>query len=383
MNTIKYFDNCATSKISDSVLDCMHQAERDCYFNPSALYNAAASVSAKKEAARATVAKFMGADPAEIYFTSGGTESNNTALFGAAKGKRGNIITTKVEHASVYYPVAELKNRGFDVKYAPVRSDGTVSEETISALADSETAMVALMHVNNETGGINDIKKLCAAAKKINPKCLFVCDGVQAFGKIPVNVKNLGVDFYSVSAHKIYGPKGVGALYVKKGVGISPLIYGGGQESKLRSGTENIVGILGFAAAVDGVKDRMKDYADRYIYFKRILNNIITDKVTDFVVFPAETTTPNIFTVIFRDIKAEVILHMLEDKNIIVGNGSACSSKSMVSRVAEGIGLPRNYAEGMIRISFGSDNTDADVALLGESLCEAVNTLRKLTRRSK
>ena len=383
MNTIKYFDNCATSKVSDAVLDCMYQAERDCYFNPSALYSAAAAVSAKKEAARGSIAKFMGADPSEIYFTSGGTESNNTALFGAVKGKRGNIVTTKVEHASVYYPVAELKNRGFDVKYAPVLSDGTVTAESVAALTDSATVMVALMHVNNETGGINDIKKLCAAVKKTNPKCLFVCDGVQAFGKIPVNVKNLGVDFYSASAHKIYGPKGVGALYVKKDVGIPPLLYGGGQENKVRSGTENIAGILGFSAAVEAIKNRMEEYTDRYIRFKQILNNIITDKVTDFVLFPAETTAPNIFTVIFRDIKAEVVLHMLEDKNIIVGNGSACSSKSAVSRVAEGIGLPRDYAEGMIRIGFCADNTEDDVVLLGESLCEAVNTLRKLTRRSK
>lgn len=379
MKELKYFDYCATTPVSDDVLACMNEARQKYFYNPSALYNAAAKVNQKKEAARKTIGNFLGADAGEIIFTSGGTESNNLAIFGSVKNKKGKIISTKAEHASVYYPLNEMKNRGYEVCYAPVDKNGIVKADELIDMIDDNTVMVSVMHVNNETGGINDIRQLCDAVKSKNKKCLFMCDGVQAFGKIPVNVKNLGVDFYTISAHKIYGPKGCGALYVKKGININPLIYGGGQENKLRSGTENVPAILGFEKAVKMLDIERQN--SQYIEFKNILKNTILSIVSDFMLFDQDKTSPDIFTVIFKDIKAEVILHMLEDAGFIVGNGSACSSKSAVSRVAEAIGLTRDYAEGMIRISFGTETSQSNVTALAHALCDAVIMLRRLTGR--
>ena len=237
---MKYFDNCATTIVDDEVITAMNKIHKELFFNPSSLSASALQAKNLIEDSREIVAKCIGAQKSEILFTSGGSESNNTAIFGSLRNNKGKIITSKTEHASVFYTLNEMKNRGFDVVYAPLNSDGSVKTEKFEDLIDDETRLVALMHVNNETGAINDIAELCKKTKAKNKNCLFLCDGVQAFCKVPVNVKNLDVDFYSMSAHKIHGPKGIGALYIKNGVKISPLIFGGGQENNLRSGTENV-----------------------------------------------------------------------------------------------------------------------------------------------
>lgn len=374
---MKYFDNCATSKIDDEVLEEMMEFQRKYFYNPSSLYKISAEITNKINRSRESIAKIIGASANEIYFTSGGTESNNLALFGTMRGRKGRIITSMAEHASVYNPINELKNRGFEVVYAPLNPDGSVNVEKFANLADNSVALVALMHVNNETGAINDIKSLSSIAKEKNSNCIFFCDGVQSFCKIPVNVKNLGVDMYSMSAHKIHGPKGVGALYVAKNISINPILFGGGQEYKLRSGTENTAGIVGFAKAANKAFDLIEENIAKYVEFNDILNNIITDKVSDFKKL-SDNSVKNMCTLAFKHIKSEVILHMLEADDIFVGNGSACSSKAPYSRIATAINLPKEYAEGIIRICFCKYNTQSEVEELGDKLCKSVNQLRKL-----
>ncbi|MBQ9715162.1 MAG: cysteine desulfurase [Clostridia bacterium] len=375
---MKYFDNCATSPIDQQVLDLMYQTQQNDFYNPSSLYKVSNAIHAKLNNARSIIADIIGADSNEIYFTSGGTESNNLALFGSLRNKKGTIITSKVEHASVYNSINELKNRGFDVVYAPINKDGSVKTEGFEDLIDENTVMVSLMHVNNETGAINDIKTLCAKAKSKNNKCLFFCDGVQSFCKIPANVKNLGVDFYSMSAHKIHGPKGVGALYVAKNVNLNPIIFGGGQENKLRSGTENVAGIIGFGKAAEIANSLLNENSARYLEFKGILRDTISNIVQNFVEISTENGAPNVFTLAFKNIKSEVVLHMLEPKGFFVGNGSACSSKQLYSRLAMELNLSKDFAEGIIRICFSKFNTYEEVKQLGETLGNTVNTLRKI-----
>lgn len=375
---MKYFDNCATSVIDKEVLDLMYDVQKNDFYNPSSLYDASMHVQIKLLQARECIADILGADKEEIYFTSGGTESNNLAIFGSIKNQRGKIVTSMAEHASVYNAINELKNRGFEVVYAPLNPDGTVCSEKFEKLIDENTKMVALMHVNNETGGTNDIKQLCKIVKQKNKNCLFFCDGVQSFCKIPVNVKNLGVDLYSMSAHKIHGPKGMGALYAAKSINIKPIIFGGGQENKLRSGTENVAGIIGFGKAAEIANSLLAKNNIKYLQYKDILLNIITDKVSDFIVISPKNSAPNIFSVAYKNIKSEVIVHILEKQGFFVGNGSACSSKSIYSRVASAIGLTREYAEGIIRICFCKFNNEADVESLGHVLCTSINQLRQL-----
>lgn len=375
---MKYFDNCATTPIDQQVLDLMYQTQQTDFYNPSSLYRVSNAIHAKLNKVRETIADIIGAESNEILFTSGGTESNNLALFGSLRNRKGTIITSKVEHASVYNSINELKNRGFDVIYAPINKDGSVKTENFEDLIDENTVMVALMHVNNETGAINDIKTLCSKTKNKNKNCLFFCDGVQSFCKINANVKNLGVDFYSMSAHKIHGPKGVGALYIAKNTNINPIIYGGGQENKLRSGTENVAGIIGFGKAAEIANELISQNSAKYLEFKSIFNDTIFDIVQNIMPISTENGAPNVLTLAFKNIKSEVVLHMLEPKGFFVGNGSACSSKQLYSRLAMELNLPKDYAEGIIRICFSKYNTHEDVKQLAQTLGNTINTLRKI-----
>jgi len=234
------------------------------------------------------------------------------------------------------------------------------------------------MHVNNETGGINDIKTLCNKTKAKNKNCLFFCDGVQSFGKIPLNVKSLNIDMLSMSAHKIHGPKGVGALYVSKNVSITPIIFGGGQENKLRSGTENVAGILGFELAAQTANDVLSQNISLFNCYKDTFFNTISNIVVDFFEISTKNGAPNIISLAFKNIKSEVVLHMLEQKGYFVGNGSACSSKQTYSRLATELHLKKDYAEGIIRICFSKYNTTEQVESLAKELGETINTLRKI-----
>ena len=371
---MKYFDNCATTIVDDEVITAMNKIHKELFFNPSSLSASALQAKNLIEDSREIVAKCIGAQKSEILFTSGGSESNNTAIFGSLRNNKGKIITSKTEHASVFYTLNEMKNRGFDVVYAPLNSDGSVKTEKFEDLIDDETRLVALMHVNNETGAINDIAELCKKTKAKNKNCLFLCDGVQAFCKVPVNVKNLDVDFYSMSAHKIHGPKGVGALYIKNGVKISPLIFGGGQENNLRSGTENVAGIVGFGVAVKNANAIIEDNFNKFIEFKTILKDTISNIVDNFIEISLDNSSPNIFSVAFT----EVLMRFLEAEGFIVGNGSACSSKSKLNRISQAINLPQEYSEGIIRICFCKYNTEDEVIRLANSLASNVQRLTKL-----
>lgn len=374
---MKYFDNCATSPLDPVVSDVMNKYQSE-FYNPSSLYEASAKIKRQIEHARESIANALGAQSGELIFTSGGTESNNLALFGTMRNQKGKIISAMTEHNSVFSPLLELKNRGFEIIYAPLNSDGSVKTEGFADLIDEDTKLVAIMHVNNETGAINDIKTLCKTAKQKNPSCLFFSDGVQAFCKIPVNVKDLGVDLYSFCAHKIHGPKGIGALYIKKGVSLRPIIFGGGQENNLRSGTENFAGIMAFEAACQIARSVEKSNFEKFLQFKGILNNIITDKIDNFMLLQGQNAAPNILTFAFKNIKSEVLMHMLEQNGFFVGNGSACSSRQRSSRLAQAIGLPADYAEGIVRICFCKFNDENEVREFGESLCDAIDKLRKI-----
>lgn len=243
-----YFDNASTTRCSDeSVQIITNYASKD-YFNPSSAYKNAIEIKNDIENARKTILKSLrAADDSKLIFTSSGTESDNLAIFGCRKSNKSRIIISASEHAAVYNSAMELRNRGFDVCLCPVDSMGVVDCNAFSQLVSEDTSLISIIHSSNETGGVNDIKTLCSIAKAANPKVIFHSDGVQAFGKIPVDVTSLGVDLYSVSGHKINAPKGIGALYVRKGLHINPILFGGGQENGLRSSTENVGGILALA----------------------------------------------------------------------------------------------------------------------------------------
>ena len=243
---IKYFDNAATTRTDESLLDLIKTYNTELYFNPSALSEMSTKIFQDISRARANIAQLIGANPNEITFTSCGTEGDNMAMIGALKGFKGNIVTSRAEHSAVYNTATFLSTKGIDVRYVNLLPDGRADPDSLEKLIDENTQYVSLMHVNNETGAINDIKSLVKITKEKNRNALFICDGVQAFGKIQTNVKHLGVDFYTASGHKINAPKGIGFIFHKNGVHLSPIIRGGGQESTLRAGTENVAKIIAF-----------------------------------------------------------------------------------------------------------------------------------------
>ncbi|MDY5677466.1 MAG: cysteine desulfurase family protein [Eubacteriales bacterium] len=378
---IRYFDNAATTRLDGDLLPIIQKYNTEKYFNPSALSGFSTEVARDILTARENIADLIGANFYEITFVSCGSEGDNMAMLGCLKGYNGNIVTSQVEHAAVYNTAMYLKSKGVEVRFVDLLPDGRADPESLVKLVDKDTQFVCLMYVNNETGAINDIKTLCQSVKKINEKCLFICDGVQSFGKIKVNVKNLGVDFFIASGHKINAPKGIGFVYHKKNIHVSPLIRGGGQENGMRSGTENVANIMAFSAAATGAVGKIDENTSKFKEIRNNILNIVYQNCQDFYVATEdEYCSPNILTLFFADIKTEVLLHMMEKYGFVFGTGSACSSKNKTSRVITSLKVNKRYKEGMVRISFDKYSTVSDAREFAKCLAECVNNLRKTLR---
>ncbi len=367
-----YFDNAATTKPS---LDAIEQAKNfynEFYFNPSALYRDGLNVSKYLKSAKDTILNVLGARQHDVIFTSCGSESNNTAIFGAVK--RGVFVTDKGEHASVNSCFLEKKNNGEKVEFIDLLPDGSVDVNKLYDYAkNNRIDFVSLIHVNNETGAINDVNKISEHLKKLNSKILIHVDGVQAFGKIAFSLSD-SIDYYSISAHKINGLKGVGALIKRKNSKLSPLILGGGQENGLRSGTENVFGIKVFDLVT---KEHYYNIKNNFEYVQT-LNNTVRNGLDKelFNIISSDNCSPYILSISAVGLRGEVIMHSLEEKGILVGNGSACSSKNRFSRVIEACGYDNNVLDGVIRISFSQDNTAQEAEYLINSLNEIARKLK-------
>jgi cysteine desulfurase len=378
-----YFDNAATTKVFPEVVDAMQEAMVTTYGNPSAKHVKGFDAEKLLKNAQEVIAKTLRAKPQEIFFTSGGTESNNTAILGSAmanqrKGK--HIITTKIEHASVYEPMYHLEELGFKVTYLDVDEAGIVDVEQLKNAIRPETILVSCMMVNNEIGAVEPIEEIGKIVKTENPDTLFHVDAIQAYGKMEIIPKNLKIDLLSMSGHKIHGPKGVGFLYIKEGTKIQPIIFGGGQQKGMRSGTENVPGITGLAVACDKMIGRGYENADRIRQVREYFRERIQE-IEDIKDNSGEA--PHVASISFKKLRSEVLLHALEDRGIYVSSGSACSSnkKQAVSGTLNAIHLSDDYKDGTLRFSFSVENTKEEVDETIEVLKELVPMLRRFVRR--
>ena len=365
-----YLDNAATTKPDGEIMKKNADLYGDNFFNPSALYRGGLDVKARIEKAREQILAYFNKNY-DVIFTSCGSEADNTAIMPFIK--RGNVITTAGEHIAVYETFKAMKGRGADVRFAPIDKTGSVIPEKLVELIDDKTSFVSVVHVNNETGGINDINTLSDMVKEKNPSVVFHSDGVQAFGKIPYKIGS-NVDMYSTSAHKIGGVKGVGALIKKRKLTIPPLIYGGGQESNLRSGTENAFGIVVFGDAAEKKRSKISENLCNIENVKRaFLSELNPDDIT---LISDENCSPYVVSFSAEGLRGEVIQHMLEEFGIIVGTGSACASKHRHSRVLKECGYSDAVLDGALRVSFCSDTTADDAVLAAEKINACVKKLK-------
>ena len=366
-----YLDNSATTKVCRQAVEKMIEIMTEHYGNPSSLHKKGYEAQKELEAVRKTVADFLSAEKEEIYFTSGGTEGNNTAVFGAvgALKRRGNrIVTTSMEHSSVIESMQKLEKDGFEVIYIN-------SFDELANAVTKDTILVSTMAVNNETGFINPIDKVRKIIDKTNSPALFHVDAVQAFGKIPLKPKKLGIDILTASSHKIHGPKGAGILYLRKGARIIPLHYGGEQEKKIRPGTEPLPNICGMGEAIKNLPDMNEE-----LQFMHELNTYCREKLKDISnvhINSNENCLPYIINFSVEGIKSETMLHYLEEKNIYISSGSACA-KGKKSHVLTAMGLSDNLINSALRVSFSRYNSKSDIDELVKAVINANNTLAKI-----
>ncbi len=376
-----YLDHNATTPVDPAVADKMYAFLKEHFGNPSSLYPIGRKVKELLNEARERVAEGLGAERGEIYFTGSGTEADNFAVFGVVDAfpERNELIVSAIEHPAIIESAKELERKNVKVTFLPVDSYGTVDLDALRDALTVRTALVSVMHASNEIGTIQPIEKIAAIAHERG--ALVHTDAVQSFGKIDVDVRKLGVDLLTVSAHKIYGPKGVGALFVKKGTSIHPFLHGGHQERRMRAGTENTSGIVGFGEAVRVLKERGKKDRARIEGLSEALKKGIEERIPR-VRFNGHPTNRVKSTVnfAFPGLEAEAILLSLATKEIYVSTGSACSEESEeVSHVLTAIGLRPEIARSSIRMSLGRSNTEEDVAAVLRILPEIIDKLRKIT----
>jgi len=384
-----YLDNAATTRASEGVVRVVEACLLENYGNPSSLHGLGVRAENIVKDASRVLAEAMGVSSEEIIFTSGGTESNNLAIFGSAMSRRregSRVITTQVEHPSVYNAFVELGSMGFEPVFIPVDGNGVLDMDELRRSLTADTILVSVMCVNNEVGTVQPLAEVARAIRESPGKPLFHVDAVQSLFKVPFNPMEIGADLVSLSAHKIHGPKGCGALWIRRGVRLRPLLFGGGQQRALRSGTENVPGIAGFAQAC---KEALEDHdlpGRLALMRKRFIDGVLAEIPDSRVNGPAggsdpSAAAPHIVNVGFAGVKGEVLVHMLEAKGIYVSTGSACSSrKSAASKVLESMKIPRAFLEGSIRVSFGRFTTMEEVDTAVAALKECVRELRSLRR---
>ena len=380
-----YFDNSATTKVLDCVKDAVVDAMCVNYGNAAAKHRKGVEAENLIREAKKAIADTLKVQEKEILFTSGGTESNNTALIGTALANRRagkHLITTGVEHPSIYNTMSFLEEMGFEVTYLPVDHLGHISLEDLEKAIREDTILVSVMYVNNEVGAVEPIEAISQCIKKKNPKTLFHVDAIQAYGKYKIRPKKQGIDLLSVSGHKIHAPKGVGFLYIRDGVKIRPILFGGGQQKGMRSGTENVPGCVGLGVAA---REAYKDFDARIEKLYTLREHLIAGlkPLGGVTINGSEdrTNAPQIVSASFEGVRSEVLLHALEDKGVYVSSGSACSSNHPgISGTLKGIGVAQKLLDSTIRMSFGMFNTKEEIDYTIDTLKELVPVLRRYQR---
>ncbi len=367
-----YLDNAATTRVADAAVSAAEQMMTENFYNPNATYKLGVNAKSFIESCRKDIAKYMGAEERELYFTSCATESNNWVFSYGRKRANGNVIITAGEHSSVYEPAMRLKNRGIDVRVAKLDKCGSVDTDALLRLVDENTALVSCIHVSNETGVVNPIKEICSRVKHINPKTLFHADGVQGALKTGDGIDSLGVDYYSVSAHKLGAPKGIGLLYVNKKINIAPMLVGGGQEYGLRSGTQNTPYIAAFSAAVKDFCASRNFAATRAIRDR--LAKIFTDSGCKIV--GNGQNSGYILCVCIPGTKAEIVQNAACDRGVIIGKGAACSGSKRGNRVLSAMGLGDKEVECCIRISLCNGTTVDEAVEAARIILECSEKIR-------
>ena len=372
-----YLDNASTTQMSTKALEVYKKYAIDDFYNPSAVYDKAVKINNDIHSAKEKVKSVLGAPYGEAIFTSTATEANNLAIFGCLKSNFKKVVLSSAEHASVYNVGKKLEERGIDVEYCPLQQNGEIDYNELENILDENTNLISIIHVSNETGAINDLKKINEIRNRKCKNAIFHADGVQAFSKVNVNLSYFGVDMYTISSHKIFGPKGIACLYVNKGINLKPQIFGGGQEDNIRSGTENVPAIMAFMSAIDEIGDINKNYE----YVNKLRNTFISNlKDTAVKINESKNNSPYILSLCFPGVNGETLVHMMEQNQIYISTGSACSSHRSGNRVLSAMSLPDNLVKGCVRISFSKHNTIDEVTFASKTLKDCylklINTLR-------
>ena len=374
-----YFDNSATTRVLDSVMDIVTRTMTVDYANPAAKHIRGMEAENYIRDARSIIAKTLKVADKEILFTSGGSESNNMALIGTAMANKRagmHIISTNVEHASIYNTLGFLQEQGFEITYLPVDHNGHIDLDQLREAVRPDTILVSVMYVNNEVGSVEPVAEISRVIKAKNPSTIFHVDAIQAYGKYEIRPKKEGIDLLSVSGHKIHGPKGVGFLYIDEKVKIRPLIYGGGQQKGMRSGTENVPGVAGLGvAAAEMYRNHLYELKEHMMKRVAEIDGVVINSQ------PGRESAPQIVSVSFEGVRSEVLLHALEDRGIYVSSGSACSSNHPgVSGTLKGIGVKQELLDSTLRFSFGMFNKKEEIDYAIEVLKELLPVLRRYRR---
>lgn len=374
-----YLDNAATTKMYEECLEEYKKYSCDIYFNPSALYAQALTPLNVINSVRANIAKKLGCLQEEIYFTASGSEGDNLCLLSTIKAKKGKVLISSIEHAAINNTALRLKELGYELEYINVDRFGRVDFSDFEKKMTQDVVLVSVMLVCNETGALNQIKELATYAKLKNKNVIFHCDGVQGFGKVPVNLKNLNVDCFTMSSHKIHGPKGVGAVYIKNTVNPRTFIFGGGQENNIRSATENVAGIAAFNVAINKTFENIQEKYAKARYLQNHVIEFLNEKVENVIINTnVNASSPYIVSFALPNVRGEGVVHYLESKDIIIGTGSACSAKKGLKRIPMALGLDSKYYDGMLRISYDWDLSIEDLDIALNCLLEALNKEKEL-----
>ena len=381
-----YFDNAATTRVAPEVTELMVKIMDEDYGNPSSKHVMGMRAENYIKEAKERIASSLKVKPSEIIFTSGGTESDNMALIGTAmaRKKRGkHIISCNIEHAAIYKTLEFLEKNGFEISFISVDKDGHIDLEELKRTVRPDTILVSVMYVNNEIGAIEPIAEASRIVKNINPDCYFHTDAIQAYGKLNIRPKSEGIDMLSVSGHKIHGPKGVGFIYINEKIRIEPVIFGGGQQKDMRSGTENVPGIAGLGLAAELYYRNHEKYTEKLLAVKnRLMDRLEKIEGVTLNSGKGEESAPQIVSASFEGVRAEVLLHALEEKGVYVSSGSACSSNHpAISGTLKAIGVKKELLDSTLRFSFGIFNEPSEADYCADCIEELLPVLRRYTRR--